>query len=70
MNDNYLLEFFTYEHLKPELQAISKPFCELAKHITTTIKPHPEREKALHHLLAAKDAAVRARLAKETPKTP
>jgi hypothetical protein len=30
MND-YLMQFFAYEHLPPHLQAISKPFGELAK---------------------------------------
>jgi hypothetical protein len=26
-----ILQFFAYEHLKPELQAISKPFGDLAR---------------------------------------
>jgi hypothetical protein len=31
-----LLQFFAYEHLKPELQEISKPFGDLAQHIVRT----------------------------------
>lgn len=78
MNQDYLLQFFAYEHLPPHLQTVSKPFCELAHAIvkgdnvpesgTVTIggglPSNPERTTALRKLLEAKDCAVRATLFK------
>lgn len=78
MNE-HILQFFAYSHLPDHLQAVSKPFCELAHAIvngdngpesgTVTLGPalprNPERTVALRKLLEAKDAAVRALLAKE-----
>lgn len=74
----FLLQFFTYDHLPMHLQAISKPFCDLAHAIvygdnhpntgTVTIGSalprNPERTVTLRKLLEAKDAAVRTVLAK------
>ncbi len=72
----HIIQFFAYEHLPPHLQAVSRPFCELAKSIVAegklTASPtppfplprNPERTVALRKLLEAKDAAVRALLAK------
>ena len=78
MNDR-MLQFFGYEHLPPHLQAISKPFHDLAWVLvmgdnvpesgTVTIggplPSNPERTVALRKLLEAKDCAVRALLYKE-----
>ncbi len=75
-----LLQFFSYEHLPPHLQAVSKPFHDLAHAIvkgdnvpesgTVTIggplPSNPERTVALRKLLEAKDCAVRAVLFKES----
>lgn len=55
-----MLRFFRYEHLKPELQGASKPFCELARWLCATQGPSPERTKSLNALVEAKDWAVRA----------
>jgi hypothetical protein len=67
----HIMQFFAYEHLPPHLQAVSLPFCELAKSITDSkndgalnLPRNPERTVALRKLLEAKDAAVRALLAK------
>lgn len=73
----HILQFFAYEHLPATLQAVSKPFCDLARSIvgdergmpagTSVDFPlprNPERTVALRKLLEAKDAAVRAALAK------
>ena len=57
-----ILQFFEYAHLKEPLQAISKPFNELAKRIVDALPCNPERTVALRKLLEAKDAAVRAAL--------
>jgi hypothetical protein len=76
--EEHILQFFAYQHLPGHLQLVSKPFCELAHAIvngdngpesgTVTIGSalprNPERTVALRKLLEAKDAAVRAVLAK------
>lgn len=64
MNQDYLLQFFAYSHLPPTLQAISKPFGELALQIAHSLPSNPERGEALRKLLEAKDCAVRAVLFK------
>lgn len=61
MNER-MLKWFEFEHLPEHLQAVSKPFCELAGAIVETIEGGPERTVALRKLLEAKDAAVRAKL--------
>lgn len=55
-----ILRYFHYTHLPVKLQAASRPFCELAAHIVTTLPRNAERTVALRKLLEAKDAAVRA----------
>ena len=57
-----MLQFFKYEHLKPELQGYSKPFSDLARELCETLPRNPERTVALRKLLEAKDCAVRAKL--------
>lgn len=57
-----ILHFFHYAHLPAALQSASKPFCDLAEHIVTSLPRNPERTVALRKLLEAKDAAVRANL--------
>ena len=61
MNDIYpILKFFTYKHLPENLQAISKPFCDLAYKMADTLPRNAETSTALRKLLEAKDCAVRA----------
>jgi len=72
----HILQYFSYEHLPPHLQAVSKPFCDLARVIVADgempagtaiqfpLPRNPERTVALRKLLEAKDAAVRALLSK------
>lgn len=55
-----IMQFFSYAHLPPEKQAVSKPFGELAELVHSTLPRNPERSVALRKLLEAKDAAVRA----------
>ena len=56
-----LLRFFQYEHLPKNLQAISRPFKELAETIDRSSGyDNPEKAMALRKLLEAKDCAVRA----------
>jgi hypothetical protein len=58
--DDRMMKWFAFEHLPENLQAISKPFHELARNIVSSIEGGPERTVALRKLLEAKDAAVRA----------
>ena len=64
MDEERMLQFFEYEHLPPHLQEISRLFHGLAHRLVATLPRNPERTKALNDLLAAKDWAVRSRLAK------
>lgn len=60
----HIIQFFAYSHLPEHLQEISRPFCQLADKILE-LPRNPERTVALRKLLEAKDAAVRAALAKD-----
>lgn len=60
MNDP-VLQLFEFAHLSEPLQAVSRPFGELARSIVETLPPSTERAIALRKLLEAKDAAVYAR---------
>jgi hypothetical protein len=60
----HISQFFEYSHLPRSLQEISEPFCKLASQIVDTLPRNPERTVALRKLLEAKDAAVRAFIAK------
>lgn len=60
----HILQFFVYQHLPPALQKVSMPFHTMAHAIVETVPRNPERTVALRKLLEAKDAAVRAVIAK------
>lgn len=60
----HILQFFAFTHLPPTLKEISRPFHDMAHRIVETIPRNPERTVALRKLLEAKDAAVRAYIAK------
>lgn len=60
--DEPIMKFFKYEHLPDRLQNISKPFCETAKWVRSTLPNNAEKSVTLRKLLEAKDAAVRASL--------
>lgn len=59
----HIMQFFSYAHLPEQLQLVSKPFAQLAVQVVT-LPRNPERTVALRKLLEAKDAAVRAFIAK------
>ena len=63
MEQESLLQFFAYAHLPERLQAVSRPFGELANVIAETLPRNPERTTALRKLLESKDCAVRALVA-------
>lgn len=58
----HVLKFFKYDHLPPNMQEASKPFCDLAQQVAERRPESPETTVALRKLLEAKDAAVRALL--------
>lgn len=60
----HIMQFFAYAHLPEHLQVVSRPFGEMAQTIVDTLPRNPERTVALRKLLEAKDAAVRAFIAK------
>lgn len=67
MNE-HIMQFFAHAHLPPHLAEVSKPFADLAQQIVDTLPRNPERTVALRKLLEAKDAAVRAKMAKDPPR--
>jgi hypothetical protein len=60
----HIMQFFVWSHLPLHLADVSRPFAELAQHLIDTLPRNPERTVALRKLLEAKDAAVRAKIAK------
>jgi len=63
--DDPIYQFFSYAHLPPHLQEVSREFSLLAHLIISELPRNPERAVALRKLLEAKDAAVRSKLYKE-----
>jgi hypothetical protein len=63
----HILQFFEYKHLHAHLAEVSRLFHDLAHAIVVDLPRNPERTVALRKLLESKDAAVRARVAKDAP---
>lgn len=59
---NSLLRFFTFEHLPPRLQEVSRPIGELARQMDASLPDGAEKTAGLRKLLEAKDCFVRASL--------
>jgi hypothetical protein len=57
-----LLQFFTFDHLRADCQPISRAFHDLAYQLVNVLPRNPERTTAIRKLLEAKDCAVRAKL--------
>jgi hypothetical protein len=55
-----IAQFFAYEHLREDLQAISKPCHDLAEAMIIALPDGPELTAGLRKLLEAKDCFVRA----------
>jgi hypothetical protein len=60
-----ILQYFEFTHLPNELQLVSSRFHRLALELIETLPRNPERTVALRKLLEAKDAAVRAKIARD-----
>jgi hypothetical protein len=57
-------KYFTFEHLPPHLQEISKPLAELAQKMDQLLPDCAEKSTGMRKLLEAKDCFVRAALDK------
>ncbi len=55
-----ILKHFTFSHLPADLQAISRPICELAELVDDRLPDGAEKSAGLRKLLEAKDCLVRA----------
>lgn len=62
--DEPLLRWFGFEHLPPDLAAISQPFFELAHLVVDALPRTAERSACLRKLVEAKYCAIRAALEK------
>jgi hypothetical protein len=56
------IKYFAYAHLPMQLQAVSKPFGDLATMLDTMLPEGPEKTAGMRKLLEAKDCFVRAAL--------
>jgi ferritin-like protein len=54
------MQFFGYKHLPLNLQAVSKPFFDLASIMDVRLPDNCQKDEAIQKLLEAKDCAVRA----------
>ena len=61
--DIEIMRWFEFDHLPPHLQAVSRPYADLARALTGSIPASQELAVALRKLLESKDAAVRAAIA-------
>jgi hypothetical protein len=59
-----IMKYFSFEHLPPDLQDVSRPFCQLAGLISKTLPDCDQKTVSLQKLLEAKDAGVRAAMEK------
>ncbi len=60
-----ILQFFEFNHLPDELRSVSRQFAVIAQWAVENLPRNPERTVALRKLLEAKDAAVRAKIARD-----
>ena len=61
------LQWFKYAQLPPHLQAISKPFADLANWVARELPQNAQTERCLEWLLVAKDCAVRGAIGAPPP---
>jgi hypothetical protein len=57
-----IMKHFAFEHLPEHLQAVSRPFGELARQMDQDLPDGPEKSAGLRKLIEAKDCMVRAKL--------
>lgn len=57
---NPIMQYFSYDHLPEELQAVSGEICKVAEKMNEKLIPSAEKAAGLRKLLEAKDCFVRA----------
>lgn len=62
------IQYFSYEHLPVQLQAVSKPVYDLAHLMEALLPDGPEKSAGMRKLLEAKDCFVRASIVTPEPK--
>lgn len=60
--NNPIMKYFEFAHLPEHLQAVSRPFGEMAQKFNAELPDGPEKSAGLRKLLEAKDCMVRAAL--------
>lgn len=67
MNEDPIMQFFTFEHLEEAFghleepaQSMARGYAELAKELVATLPENEERKVTLDKLLESRDAAIRA----------
>ena len=61
------IQYFYYDHLPLQLQAISKPIHDLAHLMEETLPDGPEKSAGMRKLLEAKECFVRANIVTKGP---
>ncbi len=61
---DFMRQFFAYKHLPPHLQEVSMHFALLADELVQRLPVNEMLVMALARLIEAKDAAVRAKVAR------
>ena len=69
-SNNPILEFFKYDHLRPEYQGMSKEFFDLVQECDERIPNNAEKSAGFRKLLEAKDCMVRAIIQGESSGAP
>lgn len=59
------MSLFTYEQLPKHLQEVSKPLCDAARHLNSSITNNQFKLLALQKLMEAKNYAVQAKIASQ-----
>ena len=67
MTPTITAKYFSYAHLPPKLQAVSKPVGDLAEKLEFLLPLTPEKSAGMRKLLEAKDCFVRTALEMPEP---
>lgn len=59
MTSEEISKYFSYEHLPPHLQNVSRPLCEVARQLHDLVPAGPQKDIAMQKIMEAKDAVVR-----------
>ena len=63
-----IIKYFSYAHLPPFLQSVSKPICDMALCLEKELPECAEKAAGMRKLLEAKDCFVRVAVTEVQPK--